>query len=205
MAKPLIRIEKSKEWKQAQDILNKATNLIREAVDIIPRREAEFFKDQIKDGIMTQAPGGKHLKPISPATKLARRALGISGDKALISRGELMNSISLRRDGKSWFVGIPKKRKGRTTLAQAAQIQEEGYGPVAIKMTPQMRKFLFGVVFKNSPNKGNNAEGGDSFLIIKVPPRPFIKPVFDKYGSKDQALPRLNTLYAQTLKGMFGK
>jgi len=53
------------------------------------RQEAHALRNDIVQGLTSQAPGGEPLKPPSPLTIAARQLEGFGGSKALIVRGDL--------------------------------------------------------------------------------------------------------------------
>jgi hypothetical protein len=168
-------------------------NIIRAKRGIV-RGQAEFFADRVREGITAQSPGGKTFKPLAPATIRARQLAGIPGRKALIS---LLKGFRVTRVGKGWFAGIRDKE-----TAIIADKLENGYGPIAKKMTPAMRRYLMGVVFDGSSHKPGKKKG---FVVITVPARPFIRPVVKKYFKTSVALPRIMPLYARYFKGRMGR
>lgn len=187
------------DWKQLDTTLKKAPGDITRARRGLLQSEAKFLEGKLRWGIIKQAPGGKRFKPLAQSTIAARRAAGITGNKALIATGELLKGISARKSGRGWFVGFQDQN-----LSRIARLQEEGFGPVVRKMTPKMRRYLFGVVFKNSPGTGRpGARRG--FVTITVPARPFFRPTVAKYYSKRIALARLTPKYAKYFHGRMGK
>ena len=122
------------------------------------------------------------FKPLS-ATALRMRALsGFRGTKPLIRTGDMRNSVTRVRSGDTVFIGVPRtaKSKDGTSYVNIAQIHEEGR-TFAMRITPAMRRFWFGVLFKGEPPQaaGSTPKSGGNIVIIQIPARPFIKPVFD--------------------------
>jgi hypothetical protein len=191
------------DWKELKSTLRDTPKAIKRMVRVGPRSEAKYFQDKIVSGICKQAPGGKKFRPLSPSTLVARRAAGVGGDKALISTGEMVDSIRVKAVGKGFFVGVPNRTKGGRNLAEVAAIHENGAGPFVIKMTPKMRAFIFGVLAKGSPRSG----GGGSkpgFVVMRVPARPFIKPTFDKYGKRVLMYRRVMGMLSRLMRGRLG-
>lgn len=152
-------------------------------------QEAHFYRRKIIEGLREQAPGGKRFKPLSPATLAVRRFMGFGGTKALIRTGSLRNSVTVRIVGDGAFVGILRTARGKNgqSLANIADIHEHGAGPYLIVMTDKMRRFLAAAFARagllQSGSRGSLGGGSRwGVLVIRIPPRPFLQPVFDKYG-----------------------
>lgn len=111
---------------------------------------------------------------------------GLGGTKALIARADLRNAVAVVPGGDEVFVGVPRKAQGKDgkSLVDVAAIHEFGAGPVAIPMTPAMRRFLFamlraaGAAERHTPRGGQAGGGGRGVIIVRIPPRPFLRPSF---------------------------
>jgi hypothetical protein len=192
-----MRVKRTGQWEELDRILKTTPAKIKTATVVLTKAEADFFEGEIRRGIKNQAPGGRRFKPLSPSTIAARRASGISGDKALIATEKLLNGIKARRVAGGWFTGIRDKN-----LARIGAIHEEGLGPIQIKITPRMRAYLFAVVFKGRPKTGGRSRG---VVSIKIPARPFIKPVLKREGRRREVMRRLMPQYARIFGGDMGR
>ncbi|MCG8668634.1 MAG: hypothetical protein MI867_04410, partial [Pseudomonadales bacterium] len=132
-------------WTRALRILGISRARIDKAIDKTVAQEARFFQRKIKEGLRRQAPGGQRFKPLSPLTLAVRRFQGFGGSKALIVRGDLRNSIKVRKERPGrYFVGVLKSARGRQgqKLVNVAAVHEFGHGPIVIQVTAAMRGFL---------------------------------------------------------------
>jgi len=130
---------------------------------------AQQIQSDIKTGIQESSPGGQDLAANHPFTVALK-----GSSKPLIDKGDLIGNVTI--SPKLWvtFVGILRgtQKKGssgkKVDLVNIAYMQENGY---QIKVTDKMRGFLafHGLYLKETT----------THLI--VPPRPFIKPVFDQW------------------------
>lgn len=133
-------------------------------------------------------------------TPLKYPRIGHGGTKPLNRTGSLANTVAAVKVGPGrYFVGVKYGRQveGRDAV-QIARVHEFG-STFAVEVTEKMRRFLFGVVFRNLKNKtrtekgrtkwaaalnsaGNSVVlGGVWVLTITIPPRPFLGPTFDEH------------------------
>ncbi len=189
-----MKVQKTGDWALARHLLATVPVKLKAAIDISLRQEAQQLRKEIVQGITKQAPGGKAFKPISPLTLAARRLRRFKGTKALMARGDLRNAISAVVRGGQAFVGVPRKARdndGNPTI-DIAKLNEFGSDPIVIPMTPKMRRFLF-VLFREagvSRKKGT----GKGVVVMRIPPRPFLRPAFNKFkkGAQKRFLERVS-------------
>ncbi len=168
-------------------------------------QEGQFFRNEILKGIREQAPGGKQFKPLSPATIAIRQAFGMRGTKALIAHGDLRNSIVAQAIGDEVFVGILRTAKGADgqSLVDVAKVQEEGSKPIVIKITPKMAAMLH-AAFRQAGGMGNRMgppPKSTGIMIVQIPARPFLGPVFEKFGDPEQASERFAERFRKAMRG----
>ena len=189
------------DWRRARRILRGSRDDMRRAVDRMARAEARHVARKIVEGLKTQRPGGRPIRPPSRATLLVRQLRGISSRRALVASGQLMRAIAVTRGGRGrYFVGVKRQRRGRgPRLDVIARMQEEGFGPVVIKITPKMRRFL-GAVFRGRP-RGTASRG---VVVVRVPPRPFIRPVVEREARSLRRLARARRVFVRVTRGRFG-
>jgi hypothetical protein len=197
------------DWKKAERILASTPTELKAAIGAALKAEGEYLVGKVKQRIRTGP-----FAPLSPLTIAARR-MGTSkrpafgGSKPLISSGDMRNSVTAfpKSPTDSVFIGILRTAQGSngTKLYNIAKVHEEGK-TIAIAMTPKMRSFLFGVLFKKAKSAGTFSGGGGSssrVLVVHIPARPFIAPTFEEHtkGSGDRILATV----ARLLGGKLGK
>lgn len=205
-----LDIRKVGQWEEARARVGPRSILrVRRAAKLAMRRQAQFARRMIVQGIRKQAPGGKKFKPLSPTTLAMRKLRGFRGKKALIVRADLRNAITVKESSTGAFVGILKGSRSSdgSRLVNVGLVHEEGRTFI-MRVTPKMlallhKAFREGGVSGSSSARGSTASG--SILIIKIPARPFISPVFEKHFS-DAKKTRFRVLLemARILKGDYG-
>lgn len=192
------------DWALATKTLLEAPRHLRKAKDVALLQEAEFFRTKILEGMREQAPGGKAFKPLSPYTLAIRRFLGFKGSKALLKRGDLRNSIvvlALRDADGTVFVGVTRQAKNAEgdPLVDIAKLNEFGSKPIVIRITPKMSAFLHAAFRRaNLPSKNSVSTG---IIIVQIPARPFLAPIFDKFGQSEEAAKRFAERVAKQMRG----
>jgi len=170
------------DWGLTKRILAQAPVKVRRAYQQTLRREAHALRAEMIRGITSQAPGGEPFKPLSEVTLAIRQMRGFTGTKALIHRGDLRNAINVIIRNDEAFVGVPRKARtqDKHRLIDVAKVHEFGAGPFVITKTKKMMDFLFAAL-RNAGIKPSSGGNKNSVIIVKIPARPFIRPVFDKY------------------------
>ncbi len=174
---------RSGDWTLARRLLSGAGNRAKAGISSALAQQAHALRKEVVEGITKQAPGGTPIRPLASTTLAARTLKKFGGTKALIRTGELRNAITVVIDGDEAFIGVLRKARGRggRSLANVAEIQEFGKGPIVIPITPRMRRYLF-VLFKKAgvPRSGG---GGRSkgVVVVTIPPRPFLRPAFETF------------------------
>lgn len=198
------------DWEKATQIVGTMQQKFKLAGDRALMREAHFFRKMIVEGMREQAPGGERFKPLSPLTLLIRRAQGFKGTKALIRRADLRNSITITRMDSAVFVGILRsaKNKNGQSLVNVATIHEYGLGPVIIPITAKSRAYLHMMARKAGfafiGGRGGGENSGHTIAILRIPARPFFRPVFEKYGQPNDVRDRFYASIANEMAGDFG-
>jgi hypothetical protein len=207
-----LDVRKVGQWEEARDRVGPRSIMrIKRAARLAMRRQAQFARRMIVQGITRQAPGGDKFKPLSPTTLAIRQLRGFRGKKALIVRADLRNSVTVKTTPEGAFIGILKGARSRdgSRLVNVGLVHEEGRTFI-MRVTPKMLALLHKAFREAGIDggggggmKGSTASG--SILIIKIPARPFIKPVFDKYfaDSKKTSF-RVLLEMARILKGDYG-
>lgn len=175
------------------------------AVQAALQEEGQFYRKKIIEGITSQAPGGKAFKPLSPTTLAIRKATGFGGTKALIRTGDLRNSVSVAQAGKgAIFVGVLYTARGEDgrKLADIAKINEYG-ATIRTVLTKARLRFLRGIMRKARLSSGDSGREQGAVGFTRIPPRPFLQPIFDMYSGMRGGL-RFQARVAQKLGGMLG-
>jgi len=174
-----VRVRLTGDWRKAQRLLAGSARKVRGGLQSAVREEAKRARTEVVQGIQKQAPGGKALGRPSPLTLASRRLEGVRGDKALRASGELLRAITSVTRGLEAFVGIPHKARGKDgrRLAEVAEAQEEGAGPIVIPMTDAMRRYLGVLASRAGGRSGGRSSSGA--IVVSVPARPFLRPAFE--------------------------
>ena len=179
------------EWALAVKTLANAPKDFKEAKKKALLLEAHFFRAKIIEGLGAQAPAGKAFKPLAPSTIAMRKFLGFKGTKALLRRGDLRNSIVVHDLGEEVFVGILRQAKTRDgqPLIDVAKLNEYGSKPIVIKITPKMAALLHMAFRKagGAMNRMGPPRASTGVIVVKIPARPFLARVFEKYGGNEEA------------------
>lgn len=172
-------------------------------------QEAHFLRGKMVEGIREQAPGGQRFKALSPLTLAARRLAGFRGTKALVRTGTLRNAITVVERGGQVFIGILRTARGEDgdELTNVAAVHEFGAGPFVVQITDKMRAYL-GALLEEAgilPAAQSASGGGRGYLVIRIPARPFIGPVFKKFGKPADVRARLQERVAKLLNRSTGR
>jgi hypothetical protein len=194
-------------WGAALKTLASAPRDLKEAKNKALLQEAEFFRTQIVTGLREQEPGGKKFKPLSETTIALRKFFGFKGTKALLRNGYLRNSIAVVTvsDGVV-FCGVLRTAKAANgeSLVDIARLNEEGSKPIVIKMTPKMAALLHAAFRAFGSNMKSNSfprQSSTGVIVVQIPARPFMMPVFEKFGQPDEASKRFAERVQKLMKG----
>ena len=206
MASTILRTGK---WAIARRILATAPVRVQRAINMAVLQEAHFFRGKVVAGFREQAPGGVPFRPLAPSTLAARRFKNFRGTKALIVRGDLRNSINVMspRPGAA-FVGVLRSARAKNgkPLVNIAELHEFGSRPIAIRITPKMRRYLAAIAAKSG--KGGDAKPpgtGTGIAIVQIPARPYLRPTFDKYMKGPEVRQRFLARVGLLMGGDFGQ
>jgi hypothetical protein len=143
-----MAVSRTGDWARARRLLTAAPQRLQAAIGTAVRQEAHALRNDIVQGLTSQAPGGEPLKPPSPLTIAARQLEGFGGSKALIVRGDLRNSITVIVQGDEAFIGVSRSARSKdgASMVDLAKLHEFGGPPVIIPITPKMRRFLFALL-----------------------------------------------------------
>lgn len=203
------------QWNVARRILQTSPARIQKALDMATLQEAHYLRKLVVQGMREQAPAGQAFKALSPLTLALRRFQKFRGTKALLRRGDLRNSINVTKvEAGVAFVGVLRtaRNKDGESLANIAELNEYGSRPIIIRITQKMREFL-GMVMKDQKGSGGGSPGGgsgggrqgDSFLVVRIPPRPFFRPIIEKHFKPEEVKMRFLARVGRLLNGDFGQ
>jgi len=176
-----MAVMRTGDWARARQLLAAGPQRLRSAIGVAIRQEAQGLRNEIVQGLTSQAPGGEPIKPPAPLTLATRQLEGFGGTKALLVRGDLRNSITVIVEGDEAFIGVPRSARssGGESLVDLAQLHEYGGPPVIIPITPKMRRFLFALL--RQAGKEPTGGSGRGVVVVQVPARPFLRPAFEKF------------------------
>jgi hypothetical protein len=196
-----MAVMRTGDWARARQLLAAGPQRLRSAIGVAIRQEAQGLRNEIVQGLTSQAPGGEPIKPPAPLTLAARQLEGFGGTKALLVRGDLRNSITVIVEGDEAFIGVPRSARssGGESLVDLAQVHEYGGPPVVIPITPKMRRFLFALL--RQAGKEPTGGSGRGVVVVQVPARPFLRPAFEKFreGASRRFLERVAQQLGLTL------
>ena len=201
-----MTIRRSGDWEKAKRVAAFWKAQLPRLIDQVVRDEAKMLAKEIKVGLQRGRAGGRRIRRPSQATILARRLAGVRSSQPLVATKKMMRSVRAVRVGRAkYFVGVPRKNTGSgLDLARIAQINEEGMGPIVIKMTPKMRAFL-GVLFNRTGDQASRGGTRPGFVVIRVPKRPFIEPTVRHVMAVRRAIPRICKRIERITGGQLGR
>lgn len=182
---PSFSIKKVGDWERMRDAIGPRSAMrIKKAINAAVLKQAHFARSKIVEGFRTQAPAGESWRPLSDTTIAIRRFRRFGGTKALVVRGDLRNSITVRSTPEGAFVGVLRTKTGRDgkNLANIAEINEEGR-TIVMRATPKVVRLL-AMAFRQGGLGNGGARGSagvPGVLLIKIPARPMFKPVWRKW------------------------
>jgi len=204
------------QWDVARRILATAPARVGRALDMATQQEAHYMRRLIVQGIREQAPGGKAFRPLAPSTLKVRELRRFRGTKALIVRGDLRNSITVQRvSSGAAFVGVLRSARAKDgrSLANVAEVHEFGSNPIVIRITPKMRALLHMMNRERgrnakgqfTRNRSQYAQASKGFVVIRIPARPFIRPVAETHFKPAEVRQRFLARVGLALNGDLGQ
>lgn len=165
-----------------------------DAIERAVRQEAALAEKVVKQNLTRGgAPTDAPFARLSPWTLAARRLAkpAIKGTKPLIARGDMRNAVTHVVEGNgretTAFVGVLKQaiggKPGSPHMVNVAAVQEFGK-TIVVRLTPKMIRFL-AVLAKEAkmpPKAKSGSKATKHFLVIRIPPRPFLRPAFETWS-----------------------
>jgi len=203
---PMINIKKVGSWAEVERLLATGSRRVAAALDKATLQEGQFLRTKIVEGIREQAPGGRPFLPLAPTTLAIRQFRGFRGEKALLVQGDLRNSITVVKDGDRVLVGVLRTARNRAgkSLVDIAALQEHGSRPIVMRLTPKARAFLHAAFRRAGLDRPGSGAPGIGIAIVQIPPRPFLAPVLEKFGRREDVERRFRERVAKLLGGDFG-
>lgn len=205
----MLRVEKVGQWPEVRNAMNLAGTRMGKAISLAIKQEANFLRDEIKSNLKSGGTKyGKGFKRLAKNTLAARKIARIRSTQPLKAKSKLINAIRTHRKGKnSYFIGVSNKvrasKGGR--LADVAQKNEEGAKIIidTAKVGGAYLRFL-GYLFSKSGGSGSGGRKGRRIIVINIPARPFIQPVYDKlYSNRIKVKARVYKRVALNLGGIW--
>jgi hypothetical protein len=180
-------------WQKAQNLLGNKHG-IATAFKKAVVAEGKILETEIKKTLTSQGESsGESWSPLSRLTLLVRRLRGNASSKALLETGDLRREVDTKEVSEGAFVGVPHGPVSFRGLpfSTIAKMNEEG-ATFAVKVTPAMQALFFAALreagVRVNSNSGGSGGSGSPFQqgvwIIRIPPRPFLKPSFEKYSKE---------------------
>lgn len=193
------------DWKVAAEALKTLDEGFKKAAQQAMMKEAHFLRMKIVVGFREGAPGGQAFTPLAQSTLAIRKGSGFGGTKILIERGDLRNSITVTKQENGVFIGVLRTAKGRDghALLNIAKIHEEGTGTFVVPITPKSSAWYHMMLKKSGMSVVPKGGGGHNIAIIRIPARPFLRPVFEKYGKPNDVRDRFYKNLTAALAGPF--
>lgn len=195
-------------WKKTANLLRNLDVRYAAAANKAVMKEAHYLRGQmIKNLVSGGQLAGAPFKPLSPNTLIIRSFKGFGGGKPLIVTGALMRAISVVKVDGGVFVGVKRATGGNGKGgANLAAVHEYGSRTYQIRITDKMRRFLAAAMAHGGRRLGQNGPGkGAGVITIRIPPRPFIGPVLDRFAQPNDVRDRFWNNMAAELGGDIGR
>jgi len=199
------------DWERSAQILRTLPERATRALQAAFVGEAEFFRKKILQGFAQGGPDGAPWRPLSAMTIAVRTLLGNKKTKLLQQSGDLRNSISVVPvEGVGVFVGVSRMAVSKSKLgAVNLAMLHEGGASFSVLMTPKMRALLAMAAkragLERPAPRGRGAPKGEVRIQITIPARPFLGPVFERYGNPADIEASVLARMARILGGDVGR
>ncbi len=201
-----VRLDQSSDWAKLRVAIDVGKSLgphLNKAV----LAELQFLRGKVVD--LFQAEGDPKWLPLSPLTIAVRQLRGFRGTRMLQVTRDLLGSVTVVPIPEGGgFVGVArvKARKDGKDPVNIAALMEGGFTARA-PFGPKQRKFLFAAMklagLERRPPTAGGAKGATS-VLIRVPPRPFLGPVLERYGRPEQLAESILARMAGSTRGILG-
>lgn len=195
------------DWAEAKRRLSTAPRRLPEAVRKAILLEAHRIRGEMVNGIRSGAPAGKQFAPHARLTELLRAASGFKGTKILIRGGGLIGSIGVIETSRGAFVGVRRSAKAKGKALAAVNLSElhEGGKTITQQWTARQQRWFFAQLRElGAYQEGTAAKGGGNVHKIRIPARPHVQPILDKYAKPEDVKRNVARHTARLLGGDFG-
>lgn len=156
-------------------------------VSAVLAHEAFRLSNEMKNGLISQRPGGKPIRELSEMTIMLRGfriKRGPTHTKALIDSGSMVDAVEARRKNKYHYTaGVHRnvRSKDGKSLVDIAKVHEYGTRIYTVTVTPKMHRFSIALylagILKAPWRVGQK-------LKRKIPARPWLNPAKDVWEEK---------------------
>lgn len=177
--KPLTKPERELEGVGGTAMMIR-TAATRNAVAVVPTKDGAWVGVRRKAGRRRKRGVAKPRKQRRPRETGRKDTRKLETRKVLAKLARMMAG----RDTKKKKPGTgktAKAMKGRNIADVAATMEYGTKGAVAVKITPAMRRFLFGVLFKKAASAGKVSGKKKGFVVYSIPARPFLRPAAEMW------------------------
>lgn len=199
---PELGVKLFGDWDKAAKALEHVEDRFAKAAEKAILQEAHRLRGHMVQNVTSGGTlAGRPFAPLSPATLIIRKFVGRGGTKPLIVSGALRNSITVVKVAGGVFVGVRRKAEKGVNIAA---LMEFGGGPWTRPMTAKQRRFL-AAAFRAAGQKFGDPPAGGGVLKIKIPARPFMQPVVDKFARPSDVKKRFWEVVAKEMHGDLGR
>lgn len=207
----MIKLALVGDWSKARAVVDTMVANFQRAQEKAVAREALLLRGHIVKNITSGgAHAGKPFAPLSAMTLAVRKLRGFGGTKPLLVTAALRNSVAVvKLKNGTTFVGIRRGSvpgKGGKRPANIAEILEFG-GSWTVTLTRKMRRFLALAARRAGLARGasTGAGGGGRVITIRIPARPYVGPVVDKFAQPDDVRKRFWKSVAEDMGYALGR
>jgi len=186
-----IKLDTVEGWAAAKEALGEGSKLD-SYFQKAALQELHFLRKKIVEGFKAEAPAGRRWEPLQPITLAIRRFAGKKGTKILQVTRDLLGSITVIpiAEDLGGFVGVAraKARKDGKDPVNIAKVHEGGE-TIRQTLTAKQRRYIFAAMaaagMSATTAGAAKSAGGSGTITIRIPPRPFLGPVFDLYAKPE--------------------
>lgn len=199
-----MKVRKYGEWDELRRILDSLPKRLPGAMKYAVNAEAQSLRGHMIKNISSGGThAGKPFAPLSAATIIIRKFTGFGGTKPLNVTGGLRTQISVVNYAGGVFIGIKRGAPHKSGVANLAFIHEFG-ATINVNKTRKMVRFL-AAAFRSAGQSFGSGGSGKATITIRIPPRPFVSPVLEKYAQPDDVVDRFWTRVSARLAGDLGR